>query len=203
MRLGYKNVWLFPWGYQGWQAFKNPEKHKDLAPTGPVEGDLFPECRLAVLNAAKDVSYLGLAPGSRYFSLSDVLGDYVLVEVYNEMCMLCLAELPNINRLLGLVNEDPGLKGRIRILGLGAGSTKRSVAKFRKKTAYDLPLFADEKWKTFELLGKPMLPVLYLLKKDGEKGFRIMWRHAGGIGNPEDFLEHLKAYVKQEKGGAK
>jgi hypothetical protein len=182
---------------------KEPAKHKALAPTGPVEGDLFPQCRLAVLQKGKDAAYLGIAPGSRYFSLSDITGDYVLVEVYNEMCTLCLAELPNINRLLGLVNEDPHLKGRITLLGLGAGSTKRAVAKFRKKKGYDLLLFADEKWKIFGLLGKPMLPVLYLLKKDGKKGLRIMWRHAGGIGNPEDFLEHLKRYVNQEKGAAK
>jgi peroxiredoxin len=168
-----------------------------------VEGELFPQCRLALLQAKKDAAYLGLAPGSRYFSLSDIAGDYVLVEVYNEMCTLCLAELPNINRLLGLVIEDPHLKGRIKLLGLGAGSTKRSVAKFRKKKGYDLLLFSDEKWKIFGLLGKPMLPVLYLLKKDGRKGLRIMWRHAGGIGNPEDFLAHLKRYMKKEEGMVK
>ncbi len=194
---------LFPWGYQGWQAFKNPREHKALAPVGPVEGDLFPQCRLAVLQAGKDISYLGLAPGSRYFSLSDVAGDYVLVEVYNEMCTLCLAEFPNINRLLGLVNEDPELRNRVRMLGLGAGSTRRSTAKFRKKTGFNLLLFADQKWKAFGLLGKPVLPVLYLLKRDGEKGLRIMWRHAGGIGDPEDFLEHLKAYVNRGESRAK
>ena len=168
-----------------------------------MEGDFFPECRLAVLKAGKDIPYLGLAPGSRYFSLSDIKGEYVLVEVYNEMCMVCLAELPSINRLLTLANGDRNLKGRIKMLGLGSGSTKRSVAKFRKEKGYDLPLFADEKSKVFGLLGRPMLPVLYLLKKDGEKGLRIMWRHSGGIGNPEDFLVHLQRYMKQEQGAAK
>ena len=158
---------------------------------------------MAVLQAEKDISYLGLSPGSRYFSLSDITGDYVLVEVYNEMCILCLAEFPNINRLLGLADSDRNLKGRIKILGLGAGNTKRSVAKFRKEKGYDLSLFADEKSKAFGLLGKPMLPVLYLLKKDREKGLRIMWRHSGGIGNPEDFLEHLKRYMKHEQSAAK
>ena len=168
-----------------------------------MEGDLFPPCRLAVLQGEKDVSYLGLSPGSRYFSLSDIGTDYVLLEVYNEMCTLCLAELPNINRLMDLASNDSNLKGYIRILGLGAGSTKRSVARFRKKKAYDLPLFADEKWKIFGLLGKPMLPVLYLLKHDGKTGLRIMWRHAGGIGNPKDFLKHLKRYMSPGEDKAK
>ena len=117
-------------------------------------------------------------------------------EVYNEMCTLCLAELPNVNLLKGLVDADRNVKENLKILGLGAGSTKRSAAKFRKRKRYDLPLFADEKWNIFGMLGKPMLPVMYLLKKDKDKGLVIMWRHSGGIGTPEDFLEHLKSYMK-------
>ena len=188
----------FPWGYQGWQALSDPGSHKVLAPKGPLEGELFPECRLAVLQAGKDTVYLGLPSGSRYFSLSDVSGEVVLVEVYNEMCTLCLKELPNINRLFNLIDGDGELRKAVRILGMGAGSTRRSVAKFRKNTGYDFPLFADEKWHVFGLLGKPALPVLYLLKKDGKSGLRVLLRHEGSIGNPEDFLAHLKRRIEQE-----
>jgi peroxiredoxin len=198
VRLGYKNVRQFPWGYQGWQALKDPVSHKALAPEGPLEGQFFPKCRLAVLRAGKDILYLGLSPGSRYFSISEISGDYVLIEVYNEMCTLCLKELPNINRLFKLLDADGELRQRVKILGLGAGSTRRSVAGFRKKTGYDFPLFADEKWHIFGLLGKPILPVLYLMEKDGVNGLRILLRHEGGIGNPEDFLVHLKRRIDQE-----
>ena len=176
----------------------DPGSHKVLAPKGPLEGELFPKCRLAVLQARKDTVYLGLPSGSRYFSLSDVSGEVVLVEVYNEMCMLCLKELPNINRLFNLIDGDGELRKAVRILGMGAGSTRRSVAKFRKNTGYDFPLFADEKWHVFGLLGKPALPVLYLLKKDGKSGLRVLLRHEGSIGNPEDFLAHLKRRIEQE-----
>jgi len=200
VRLGYTNVRQFPWGYQGWQALKDPESHKALAPKGPLEGEFFPKCRLAVLQAGKDIAYLGLPSGSRYFSLSDVAGDYVLVEVYNEMCTLCLKELPNINRLFNLVDAEGMPAGQVKLLGLGAGSTRRSVARFRKKTGYDLPLFADEKWHIFGWLGKPTLPVLYLLKKEGEKGLRILLRHGGSIGNAADFLAHLKRLMKPKDG---
>ena len=203
MRLGYRNVRQFPWGYQGWQALTDPGKHNARGPTGPVEGDLFPECRLVVLQTEKDVPYLGLSPESRYFSLSDISGDYLLVVVYNEMCMLCLAELPRINRLFELADADGSLKERIKMLGLGAGSTKRAVARFRKEKGFDLPLFADEKWTIFGLLGKPTLPVIYLLKKDKDKGLRIMWRHEGAIGNPEEFLAHLKSYLKLDGDAAR
>ena len=203
MRLGYRNVRQFPWGYKGWQALTDPGSHNAPVPTGPVEGDLFPQCRLAVLQAKKDVSYLELSPGSSYFSLSDIGGEYVLVAVYNEMCMLCLVELPHINRLFELADADGTLKGRIKMLGLGAGSTKRSVARFRKEKGYGLPLFADEKWTVFGRLGKPTLPVIYLLKKHGDKGLRIMWRHGGAMGKPEDFLAHLKSYMKQDGDAAR
>jgi hypothetical protein len=187
-----------PWGYQGWQGFKNPSLLKPKAPMGPVEGDLFPKCRLALLQTENDAAYLGVPPGSRYFSLTDINGDYFLVEVYDEMCSLCLKALPVTNRLFQLLNKDGPMKKRIKLLGLGAGSTKRSVAKFRRRKGYDIPLFADEKRRVFELLGKPMLPVIFLLKKIPGKGLRIMLRHEGSIGNPETFLAHLKGYMKPQ-----
>ncbi|EFK07423.1 conserved hypothetical protein [delta proteobacterium NaphS2] len=176
----------------------DPGSHKDLAPKGPLEGELFPQCRLAVLHSVRDVPYLGIPSGRRYFSISEIAGEYLLIEVYNEMCTLCLKELPNINRLFNLIDADGELREAVKILGLGAGSTRRSVAKFRKKTGYDLPLFADEKWHVFGLLGKPVLPVLYFMRKGGADGLRILLRHEGSIGNPEDFLAHLKRRIKQE-----
>ncbi len=202
MRLGYRNVRQFPFGYHGWQALNDPENAQP-APKGPLEGDFFPQCRLALLQAEKDAAYLGLSPGSRYFSLSDISVNYLLLEVYNEMCTLCLAELPNIKRLFHLVASEGEMNGRIKMMGLGAGSTKRSVAKFRRQKGYDLPLFADEKWTVFGLLGKPVLPILYLLKKSRGKGFRIILRHEGGIGDPKAFLLHLRGLIKPEMEAAK
>ncbi len=165
---------------------------------GPVEGDFFPKCRLALLQPQNDTAYLGIPPGSRYFSLTDITGDYLLVEVYDEMCSLCLKALAVANRLFRLVKKDGPMNENLKLLGLGAGSTKRSVARFRRRKGYDIPLFADEKRHVFALLGKPMLPVIFLLKKISGKGFRIMLRHEGSIGNPETFLVHLKGYMKPQ-----
>ncbi len=189
----------FPLGYYGWRAFKNPNHHEAVAPLGPVEGDQFPPCRLALLQSEKDSRYLSLPVGSRYFSLSDIGGEYILLVMYNEMCALCLKELPRINRLFQLVDADEAVKNRVKIIALGAGSTKRSVAKFRKQKAYGFPLFADEKWKVFKALKKPVLPVLYLLKKSDGDGLLIVSRHQGAMGNPQRFMAHIKRTITPAK----
>ncbi len=168
-----------------------------------MEGDLFPSCRLAVLQAAKDAAYLGLPSDTPYFSLADVAGDYILVAVYNEMCTLCLEELPHVNSLLHVVNSDGSLQGKVKLLALGAGSAKRAVARFRREKGYDLPLFADDKWTIFDQLGKPVLPVIYLLKRENGKDLRILYWHAGAMGNLENFSAHLKMYMLQDGETAK
>ena len=192
MRLGYTNVRHFAWGYQGWLAEVDPERADTNLPEAPVTGERFPECRLALLQPVKDCAYLGLDPKTRVVRLADIPTEYLLLVVYNEMCSLCMAELPIIDALAKLTEEDGTLGARLKILGLAAGSTKRAVARMRKEKEFRLLLLADEKWQLFEQLGRPLLPVFYLLKKDPAAGLLIHWQHAGSIGDPTSFVRLLQ-----------
>ena len=192
MRLGYTNVRHFAWGYQGWLAEVDPARAETILPEAPVEGERFPECRLALLQPAKDCAYLGLAPKTQVVRLADIPTEYLLLLVYNEMCGLCMAELPNMNSLAELTEQDGTLSTRLKMLGLAMGSTKRAVARMRKEKGFQLLLLADEKWQLFEQLGRPLLPVFYLLKKDPAAGLLIRWRHIGSIGDPTSFVGLLQ-----------
>jgi hypothetical protein len=189
--MGYTNVKHFAWGFQGWLAEVDPGRGEGLLPKGPVEGEPFPALRLALLQPERDCSYLGLSPGTQVFSLPDIRAEFVLIVVLNEMCTLCMEELPQIDRLSGFAGKDAALGHRLKILGLAAGSTKRAVARMRKEKDLDLLLLADEKWQFFEELGRPELPTFYLLRNDPAAGLITFWRHTGGIGDPEFFSRRL------------
>jgi hypothetical protein len=64
---------------------------------------------------------------------------------------------------------DAFLREKVKMRGIGAGSKKRSAAKFRKQKNIAFPLFADEKREIFECLGKPVLPVSYLVQRQAGK----------------------------------
>jgi peroxiredoxin len=192
VRLGYTNVNHFAWGYQGWLSEVDPEQAEAILPEAPVEGESFPECRLTLLQPANDCAYLQLAPKTKAVRLADIPTEYLLIMIYNEMCSLCMAELPNLDSMIKLIEQDGALSKRLKILGLGAGSTKRAVARMRKEKAFQILLLADEKWQLFEQLGRPLVPVFYLLKKDPAAGLLIHWRHTGSVGDPASFLRMLQ-----------
>jgi hypothetical protein len=188
--LGYRNVWRFAGGWHGWLA------HRGIDPgevaQGLKVGDFFPACRLVVLKGEADRQYLGLPPGTRSFALSELPADYLLVEMFNELCSGCLAEVPEYNRLHRLTKADPMMGERLKIIGLGAGSSRLAVVKFRRKNKVLFPLFADQKRDVFHCLGEPVLPVAYLLHRQSTGNFKILMIQSEHIESSQAFFDKIK-----------
>lgn len=191
-KLGYKKVVRFAPGWQGWLAHTLPPGAPPPKAKGLSIGDYFPACRLVVLKGKADRAYLGLPPGAKNFSLSEVKSDFLFVELYNELCYGCLDAVESYNHLFRLIAQDPLLSGRLKMIGLGVGSKMREVAKFRRMHQVLFPLFADKKRGVFECLGEPALPVAYLLKHEKGNGWRIMHIHSGKVLSPGQILSLLK-----------
>jgi len=89
---------------------------------------------------------------------------------------------------------DAFLSQKVKMMGIGAGSKKRNAAKFRKQKNIAFPLFADEKREIFDCLGKPVLPVSYLVERQaGKRKIRLI--QSGHIGNAEKLLAEIKSAV--------
>jgi len=186
-----------PHGYFGWLELEAPGKATMEEPTALAVGDWFPSCRLMLLNSLYDREYLEITGDSRVFTLEDVKSDLLLIAFYNELCSECLEEVRVFKSLFMLLPEDPGQGFGIRIIGIGAGSKKRSVVRFRKTQGIPFPLFADERWELFNCLGKPLLPVSYLVKRERGKR-RILMIQSGHVGSGEKLLKKILASIQEE-----
>jgi len=188
----------FPHGYLGWRKSNSPKGSglPEIPKLGA--GDYFPSCRLYLLKYAEDRKYLGIRHNRRTFSLEDVESKYLLIEIYNEICYGCLAEVVNYKALYRVLNADDLLRDKVRMMGIGAGSKKRIVAKFRKEKNIPFPLFADEKRKIFESLGKPLLPTSYLVRRLPDGGRKIIFVQSGHIDSLEKLVQKVMAVVKEE-----
>jgi rhodanese-related sulfurtransferase/peroxiredoxin len=195
VRLGFRNIWRYPGGYHGW--LKHTGAPLAAEPRGLRKGDAFPSCRLVVLQGEKDRAYLGLSQGVSSFALREVDAQYLLVEFFSELCQGCLSEVASYNLLFGLIEQDPVLGGRLKMLGMGVGSLKRQVAKFRRQKQVRFPLFADERQEIFSCLGAPALPIAYLLARRGGKGFSILMMHSGQVSSPHELLRKIKRVIAQ------
>ena len=194
MRLGYTNIRRMPHGYFGWKAYISPGADEtEEIPTLAV-GDYFPACRLMLLDYQKDRDYLQISHVGKNFTLEDVHSDYIFIEIYNELCSACVNEVKTYKALHRMLLEDAFLRGKVTMMGIGAGSKKRSTAKFRKQKKISFPLFADEKREIFDCLGKPVLPVSYLVQRQaGKRKIRLI--QSGHIGSAEKLLAEIKSAV--------
>lgn len=191
MRLGYKNVMRLPGGYYSWLEFHG--QPLPGLPPGLNVGDYFPDCRLVVLEGDEDRRYLDLPEGRKAFALADVGSEYLLVELYQELCIGCLEAVPEYNRLVGEIAADPYLRDRLRMIGLGVGSPYREVRRFRREHGVAFPLFADQRREIFHCLGEPELPVAFLVKRQSEGRMKIKAILSGHMGEHEALLRRLKA----------
>jgi len=194
VRLGYTHVKRYPFGYFGWQAlYANPQK--ESSKTEPIGVHAyFPACRFILLSHVKDREYLQIQHTKRNISLEDIPSEYIFIELYNEMCSACIDEVENYKGLFKKIRSDDRLRDRVKMMGIGVGSKKRSVAKFRKTKEISFPLVADEKWELFDCLGKPTLPVAYLVQQaDGGRKIRLI--KSGHISSVNDLKQKITMAV--------
>lgn len=155
-----------------------------------VPGDSLEDLSLPVPGDAASRAYLGLS-GSGNFTPAGVSAPVLLIQIFSMYCPHCQRDAGNVNAFYGLVEKDPALRQRIRILGIGAGNSSYEVGVFRESYGVPFPLFGDGDYRIHKKLGEVRTPFYIALKKD-EKGVpRIVFARVGGIEKAEDFLAFL------------
>jgi hypothetical protein len=129
------------------------------------EGDLFPEVPLPVPLNPKDRVYLGL-PEGKTFTFKDIKADLVLVEILSVYCASCQAQAPTYNKLYALIEDDPKTKGRIKLLGIGAGNGDIEVNDFRQNYKIPFPIIPDPQFVMHEAIGGSRTPFSIYVRQD-------------------------------------
>lgn len=189
----------FPPGWYGWKEHHPEDAPKDIVPHVLAVGENFPACRLAILGSDADRNYLDMVPDSKWLALQDVPAEYVLIEFYNSLCQNCVHQTNVMNGYYRRIENNPHLRGRIKLIGIGVFNTKRAVVKFRKKNKVLFPLFSDRNGLVFECLGQASLPLAYLVRRDAE-GRRVIVHMRSEFENGQDaFFEEIEAFVLGKK----
>jgi peroxiredoxin len=156
----------------------------------PAKGAAFPALTLPGPPRAEERGYLGLS-GTGPFKLSQLPAQLVVIEIFSMYCPICQKEAPLVNELYQAIEKDPALKGRIKLIGLGAGNTPYEVDFFRKKYQVPFPLLADENFVLHKALGETRTPYFFVVKLDPKEPPRVIYSELGGIKKVETFLETI------------
>ncbi len=155
----------------------------------PVGGPL-PDFTLAVPKDGAERAYLGLA-GSGSFRLPQVSAQAVVVEIFSMYCPYCQKEAPNVNRLYERIEGDPALKGKIMVIGIGAGNSSFEVNLFKKKYAIPFPLFPDAEFVIHKLVGQVRTPCFITVKLQPQGPAQVVHTRLGGFEAVEPFVAEI------------
>lgn len=156
----------------------------------PAVGGTLPDITLPAPSNSTDKNYLGVS-GFGSFKIPRIRAKVVVIEIFNMYCPYCQREAPNVNELYAKIEQNPALKDAIKIIGIGAGNTPFEVGIFSKKYNVPFPLFADEKFVIYGLLGEVRTPYFIAVKMSPDGTNRVIYSKLGAIGGVDDFLSTL------------
>ena len=160
-------------------------------------GDAFPDLTLQVPESASQREYLGIS-GDKTFKLSQIKAQVLIIEIFSMYCPHCQREARDINRLHEMIENDPALKGKTKMIGIGAGNTPFEVNVFRKKYDVPFPLFPDADFSLYNRLGKVRTPYFFCIRLTPDGDFRVFYTKLGTLDGPEQFLKDVVS--KSKKG---
>ena len=156
--------------------------------TPPEKGEMLPDVTLAVPDNQVYRDYLGLSKGSA-FKIPEIKATVVIIEIFSMYCPHCQRDAQNVNSLFNMIESNSGLKGKIKIIGIGAGNSSFEVDIFRKKYNVLFPLFPDNEFIVHKSIGEVRTPYFIALKIHKDGSHKVIYSKLGGIEKADQFLE--------------
>ena len=156
----------------------------------PVKGAILPEINLDVPSKHSDRNYLDL-PASGFFKIDEIKARVVIIEIFSMYCPHCQKGAPEVNELYRMIKDSPNLKGKVKLIGIGAGNSPYEVEVFRKTYNIPFPLFADGDFSIHTVLGEVRTPYFIGVKINDDGTHKVFYSKLGGVKKADQFLKMI------------
>jgi peroxiredoxin len=158
----------------------------------PAVGGTLPDIKLSVPKDFTDKSYLGLGFfGFGSFKIPEIKASLVIIEIFSMYCPYCQREAPNVNELYRKIEQNPTLKGKIKIIGIGVGNSSYEVGTFKKKYNVPFPLFADGDYVIHKMVGEARTPYFIGVKINTDGSHQVIYSKLGEMEGVDQFLAKM------------
>ena len=164
-----------------------------------MKGEKLPAINLPIPQNSDEKIYLGLS-GEGVFKISQVKAQAVLIKIFNLYCPICQSTAGVMTEIYKQIENNPDLKGKIKLIGIGAGNNLLEVEVFKQNHNISFPIFPDEDFTIHKALGEVRTPFFIAIKMEGEESPEIIHTHLGGLTDARAFLDLMvEAYgIKKE-----
>lgn len=162
-----------------------------FAEADPKVGQVLGAVKFAKPLGDDDAKYLGL-PKAQEFTIKDVQSPYILIEQFNTSCPHCMHQAPILNKLYDLVQQDAGLKGKLKFMSVGQNNDENAVKMWKAFHKVPFPVIPDPSSGLGKALNFSPYPVSMIVDKSG----KIIWVEIGAFESADDALKAVKAAVK-------
>lgn len=138
-------------------------------------------------------AYLGVVSEARVI-VSQIRADHLIIAIFNSFCTICQTDAPILNSIYEMVAEDPLLKGKVKMIGIGAGNTELEVEQFQQTHRVPYPLFADPDFKLDKAITENLrAPMFVAVKNTGGAPLEVVRTHTGPLKSVGDLLKEALA----------
>lgn len=157
----------------------------------PKVGSTLPDMELLKPVDSTHIKYLGLPESGNSFKVNQIKAKVAIIQIYSMYCPYCQAEAPNVNRLYTSIENNPALKDKIKIIGIGAGNSQFETGIYKKKYTVAFPLIPDEDFKIHKIVGEVRTPYFIVVKLDGSNPPKVIYSKLGALENNDIFLTQI------------
>jgi thiol-disulfide isomerase/thioredoxin len=154
----------------------------------PQKGEALPAMNLPIPKSPGEKSYLGLS-GEGSFKIPQIKAKVVIIEIFSMYCPYCQKDAPGVNELYSLIENDPDLKKKIKLIGIGAGNSTFEVGVYKKTYTVPFPLFPDQDFTIHKACGDVRTPYFIVVKINEDGSHLIVHSQLGGYPGAKSFLE--------------
>ena len=156
----------------------------------PEKGEALPTINLPIPKNPDEKGHLGLS-GEGSFRIPKIKAKVVIIELFSMYCPFCQKDAPKVNEMYQMIQDNPDLKNKIKLIGIGAGNSPFEVSVFKKTYSVPFPLFPDKDFVIHKACGEVRTSYFIGVKINEDGTHQIIHTRLGDFQGAEPFLEQI------------